>query len=86
MRRSSESLEARGEDSLMAGEDVEYYRQRAETERSLAKNADRANVAAIHAELARQYQALVDREDLRPVLRISFPAARAPQANKASSL
>jgi len=50
----------------MAGEDVEYYRQRAETERSFAKNADRANVAAIHAELARQYQALVDREDLRP--------------------
>ena len=69
----------------MAGENVEYYRQRAETERLLAKNADKANVAAIHAELARQYQALVDREDLRPVLRISFPEARAPQVNKVSN-
>jgi len=69
----------------MAGEDVEYYLQRAETERALANSADEANVAAIYAELARQYQALVDREELRPVLRISFPATRPGQAKASSS-
>lgn len=68
----------------MTGEDVEYYRERAESERSLAENADKANVAAIHAELARQYQALVDREDLRPVLRISFPEEQASREEKVS--
>ena len=84
-RPSSELLEAHGRDPLMASDDVAYYRERAETERALAKNAGEANVAAIHAELARQYQALVDREDLRPVLRISFPATRPRQAEKVSS-
>lgn len=33
--------------------DVEYYRQRAAAERELANQSDRANVAAIHDELAR---------------------------------
>jgi uncharacterized protein YPO0396 len=53
--------------------DVEYYRQRASAERALAKDARKADVAAIHEELARQYEALVDRSDLRPSLRIAFP-------------
>ena len=45
---------------------TDYYRQRAAAERELAKDARRADVAAIHEELARQYQALVDRAELRP--------------------
>jgi hypothetical protein len=57
--------------------DVEYYRQRAAAERALAKNADRADVAAIHDELARQYEALVNRAELRPTLRLAFPPAAA---------
>jgi hypothetical protein len=55
----------------MSAEDTEYYRYRAATERALAKASDRTNVAAIHEELARQYEALVDQLELRPILRIS---------------
>ena len=58
---------------MMSSKDVEYYRQRAVDERALALKADRANVAAIHEELARQYQALVDQSELRPQLRIVVP-------------
>ena len=50
--------------------DVEYYRQRAAAERELAKASHRANVAEIHEELARLYDALVEQESLRPTLRI----------------
>ena len=57
----------------MSSSDVEYYRQRASAERALAEGARRANVAAIHDELARQYEALVNRAELRPSLRIAFP-------------
>ena len=49
--------------------DTEYYRQRAIRERELALKSERQNVAAIHEELARQYQALVDKAKLRPKLR-----------------
>ena len=56
----------------MPSSDVDYYRRRAITERQLAEDAERADVAAIHEELARQYQALVDRAELRPTLRIAF--------------
>lgn len=49
----------------MSSEDIEYYRQRAVDERALALKADRQEIAAIHEELARQYQALVDRAELR---------------------
>ena len=48
--------------------DLEYYRRRAATERALAKEAERANVSAIHEELARQYEALVRYEELRSPL------------------
>ena len=54
----------------MSSHDTEYYRQRAVDERALALKAERRDVAAIHEELARQYQALVNRVDLRPTLRI----------------
>jgi len=50
----------------MSTEDLEYYRQRAAAELQLASAAERADVALIHEELARQYQALVDRKELRP--------------------
>ena len=55
----------------MSSTDAEYYRRRATQERELALKAERKNVAAIHEELARQYQALVDRAELRPKLTIT---------------
>ncbi len=51
----------------MSSKDVEYYRQRAATELELASAAERADVAFIHEELARQYQALIEQKELRPV-------------------
>ena len=51
--------------------DIEYYRQRATAERKLALAADRQEVAEIHLELARLYNALVDQPGLRPKLHIS---------------
>jgi hypothetical protein len=56
----------------MSSYDTEYYRRRAVQERDMALQADRANVAAIHEELARRYQALVDRAELRPSLSLAF--------------
>jgi uncharacterized coiled-coil DUF342 family protein len=53
--------------------DTEYYRQRAVNERAMALKSERQDVAAIHEELARQYQALVDKAELRPTLRITVP-------------
>ena len=50
----------------MSSKDIEYYRQRAADERALALKAERREVAAIHEELARQYQAMVDDQQLRP--------------------
>lgn len=49
----------------MSASDIDYYRQRAVDERAKALKAEREDVAAIHEELARFYQALVDEEDLR---------------------
>ena len=54
----------------MSSVDTEYYRQRAVDERAMALRSERRDVAAIHEELARQYQALVDTAELRPPLRI----------------
>jgi hypothetical protein len=47
-------------------DDIEYYRGRAVDGRALALKSERRDVAAIHEELARQYQALVDQAELRP--------------------
>ena len=66
----------------MPSSDVEYYRQRASAERELARDAERADVAAIHEELARQHEALVNRADLRPTLRAaSDKIAQAPTSD-----
>lgn len=54
----------------MSFNDTEYYRQRAVDERAAALKAERRDIAAIHEELARQYQALVEKAELRPRLRI----------------
>ncbi len=58
----------------MSDNDTKYYRQRAIEERALALKSERRNVAEIHEELARQYQALVDQAELRSTLRIAVPA------------
>jgi hypothetical protein len=52
----------------MSSDHIEYYRRRAIIERELALKSERRNVAEIHEELARQYQALVDNAELRPKL------------------
>ena len=68
----------------MPSSDVEYYRQRARAERELAQDAHRADVAAIHEELARQYEALVNRAELRPTLRVAFGSMSEPSFRKRS--
>ena len=62
----------------MHTEDLEYYRARAAAERALAQASENADVAAIHEELANQYEALVEQADLRPTLRIVVPPASRP--------
>lgn len=57
----------------MSSADTDYYRRRAIEEREMALKSERQNVAAIHEELARQYQALVDEAELRPKLAIKVP-------------
>ena len=54
----------------MFSNDTAYYRRRAIEERALALKSERQNVAAIHEELAKQYQALIDQAELRPTVRI----------------
>lgn len=54
----------------MSSYDTEYYRQRAITEREMALRSDRQNVAAIHEELARLYDALVHEPAIRPTLSV----------------
>ena len=56
----------------MTSDDTEYYRRRAVQEHELALKAERLNVAALHLELAWQYQALVDQAELRPNFRIAL--------------
>ena len=56
----------------MAERDIDYFRQRAAQERDHASAAERENVAEIHLELARLYDAMVNEPALRPTLRIAF--------------
>jgi hypothetical protein len=53
--------------TTMTYQDEDYYRARAIEERGAAADAKHANVAQIHEELARLYQALADQPELRPV-------------------
>lgn len=49
----------------MSTDDIEYYRARAEQEREAATDASQSNIAAIHEELARLYEALAEQPELR---------------------
>lgn len=60
----------------MARNDIDYYRARAIAEREHALAADRQDVAAIHLELARLYDALVNEPAIRPRLHIATPKSR----------
>lgn len=53
--------------------DFAYYRDRAAAERKLAEATDCAEAAAVHEELARQYEALVAQQGERPTLSIVGP-------------
>lgn len=57
----------------MRPDDSDYYRARAIEERWLARDTDEPVVAAIHAQLAYQYDALADR-----IAPLSDPAPGAP--------
>ena len=54
----------------MSSEDIEYYRSRAAEEREAAADAEQSNVAAIHQELARLYDALAAQPELRYLRRV----------------
>ena len=56
--------------------DVEYYRARAIEERERALAADQQEVAEIHLELARLYDALVNEPAIRPKLSITTTPKR----------
>ena len=49
----------------MSAQDEEYYRARAIEERKAAEDATKSEVVLIHAELARLYEALAERPELR---------------------
>ena len=70
----------------MYSNDLEYYRQRAIRERALAKEAERQDVAEIHEELARQYEALVEQDELRPTVRTIFGSGELRSASSAADL
>jgi hypothetical protein len=48
--------------------------------RAMALASERQEVREIHEELARQYDALVEQADLRPILRIHLPPAEVQPA------
>ena len=60
----------------MSSEDLTYYRERSAAEREAAKSASRSDIAEIHEELARLYDALVEHEELRPTGRTVRPTLR----------
>ena len=51
---------------MSAQDDEDYYRGRAIEERIAAEDATQANVKLIHEELARLYEALANKPELRP--------------------
>ena len=57
--------------SSQSSYDEDYYRGRALEERIAAEDAAQANVAQIHEELARLYDALADHPELRPARKVA---------------
>lgn len=64
----------------MDKQDIAYYRRRAIDERYRALEASRSEVAEIHLELARQYQALVDQAELQHARQGANPFGQWPAA------
>ena len=58
----------------MSSDDIEYYRTRAAQERVAAADATQSDVAAIHLELAKLYEALVGQPELRLGARVAMRA------------
>jgi hypothetical protein len=56
---------------MTTASDAGYYRLRADQERELASQASRQNVAAIHLELVKLYEALAEEPALRWTLPLS---------------
>ena len=61
----------------MTSQDIEYYRKRAATERALALATRQSDIASIHLQLARSYEALLEPR-ARPKPRIGW--GNLPQA------
>ena len=59
----------------MSSEDLNYFRERAAAERARA-NSSSVDIAEIHEELARLYDALIEHEQLRPTGRIARPTLK----------
>lgn len=57
----------------MSDADLAYYRARATEERKHALASHRKNVAEVHLELARLYDALVNEPEIRPTQKIVIP-------------
>lgn len=55
----------------MTSDDIDYYRECAERERTAALQAAEPYIAEIHLELARSYDALAEHPELRPELRVN---------------
>ena len=55
----------------MSSEEIAYYRARAREENAAAADASKSEVAAIHLELARLYEALARQPELAPMRRVA---------------
>ena len=58
----------------MSLEDVDYYRRRAREERAIAEAAANPEIAKVHLDLAKGYEALVEHAELLPPTRGSAGA------------
>jgi hypothetical protein len=55
----------------MSSDEIEYYKARAIEERKAVVDASQSNVAAIHEELARLYEALAEQPELGAIRRVA---------------
>ena len=69
----------------MLHSDLVYYRQRAAAERKLATATANRDVAEIHEELARQYEALIEHAELRGMVQSVSPASPAYPSRPSSA-
>ena len=53
----------------MLPSDSEYYRRRAAAERKLAQESTSPDIAAIHEEMAREYEELVGKREMPGMIR-----------------